>query len=243
MNTMTLKLAGAAILASLAVAETPAATIYQDNFNRIGDLNGSTPTVTTDGNVWHSTNWSTNGSEATTSAAGYLANIPFTPVQGKVYTMTLSMNPNGGGADSDWFAFGLTNRYATDNWFVDDQSSVSIFPRWKNNQYPDFYTNGPGSTGITSLGSFTENVAHDYSIILDTTNATAANWTAEYKVDGVTIIAATALGYTPTINYIGFGSGGATGTVDNFSLTVVPEPASLALLGLGAVALLRRRRA
>jgi hypothetical protein len=43
-------------------------------------------------------------------------------------------------------------------------------------------------------------------------------------------------------NHPNGGYSGAT-AVDNVSLTAVPEPSSLALLGLGAVALLRRRRA
>ena len=208
-----------AALAYIPVAS--AEVIYQDNFNRTGDLNGSTPTV--GGNTWSSANWSTDGSAAKPDAAGYMAILPFNPVQGNIYTLSASMNPTSPADSSSWFALGFTNRNATDNWFGGDQNSASIFARVSNNEYPDFYAPGPGLSGIANLGNYTDGVAHVYSITLDTTAGNSANWTVSYSVDGTQVIAPTALGYNPTINYVGFGSGDATGgTISNFSLTCTP---------------------
>ena len=202
----------------------PAQVIYQDNFNRTGNLNGSTPTV--GGNAWSSANWSTDGSAAKPDANGYMAILPFTPVQGNIYTLSASMNPTSPADSSSWFVLGFTNRNATDNWFTATQSSASIAARVSNNEYPDFYFNGPGSAGFGTVGSYAAG-AHLYSITLDTTAGNSANWTVSYSVDGTQVIAPTALGYNPTINYVGFGSNDATGgTIDNFSLTVVAVPGS-----------------
>ena len=211
-----------AALAYIPVAS--AEVIYQDNFNRTGNLNGSTPTV--GGNAWSSANWSTDGSAAKPDANGYMAILPFTPVQGNIYTLSASMNPTSPADSSSWFVLGFTNRNATDNWFTATQSSASIAARVSNNEYPDFYFNGPGSAGFGTVGSYAAG-AHLYSITLDTTAGNSANWTVSYSVDGTQVIAPTALGYNPTINYVGFGSNDATGgTIDNFSLTVVAVPGS-----------------
>jgi hypothetical protein len=90
--------------------------------------------------------------------------------------------------------------------------------------HPDFYYNGPGLSG--NLGNFTDGVAHVYSITLDTTAGNPANWTVAYSVDYTQVVAPTALGNAPTINYVGFGNAATGGAIDNFSLTVVAVPGS-----------------
>jgi hypothetical protein len=229
------------------LAYTPvasAAVIYQDNFNRTGNLNGSaSPTIAEQGVTWNSANWETDGSAAKPTAAGYMAILPFTPATGNVYTLSASMNPTSPTGSSSWFALGFTGRGATDNWLSGAQNSASIFARVSNNEYPDFYAQGPGTGGIGNLGSYTDGVAHLYSITLDTTALNSANWTASYSVDGTQVIAPTLLGYNPVIEYVGFGAAATGGTISNFSLTAVPEPSTYALvLGSIATLLLIRRR-
>lgn len=75
--------------------------------------------------------------------------------------------------------------------------------------------------------------------MLDTTTPL---WTATWFRDSIQIHTA-AYTTNPTINYIGiYKHQTASGTVDNLSLTVVPEPSAALLGGLGMLALLRRRR-
>jgi hypothetical protein len=155
-----------------------------------------------------------------------MAILPFNPVQGNIYTLSASMNPTSPADSSSWFALGFTNRNATDNWFGGDQNSASIFARVSNNEYPDFYAPGPGLSGIANLGNYTDGVAHVYSITLDTTAGNPANWTVAYSVDYTQVVAPTALGNAPTINYVGFGNAATGGAIDNFSLTVVAVPGS-----------------
>jgi hypothetical protein len=233
------------------LAYTPvasAAVIYQDDFNRTGNLNGSaSPTIAEQGVTWSSANWETDGSAAKPTAAGWMAILPFTPATGNVYTLSASMNPTSPAGSPSWFILGFTGRGATDSWLAGsapNQSSASVAARVSNNDYPDFYTLGPGSSGITSLGNYADGVAHLYSITLDTTALNSANWTVSYSVNGNQVIAPTALGYNPVIEYVGFGSGDATGgTISNFSLTVVPEPSTYALVlgGIATLLLIRRR--
>ena len=78
------------------------------------------------------------------------------------------------------------------------------------------------------------------SIVLNT-EATA--WTAEWFVDASSVRSETFVSNPTGINYVGLGRDNcANVTFSNFNLSVVPEPSSAALLGLGGLALLRRRR-
>jgi MYXO-CTERM domain-containing protein len=67
----------------------------------------------------------------------------------------------------------------------------------------------------------------------------AAN-TASAALDGTPLVVGLALPYAPNIKYAGIEHAGTVnGVMDSFS--VAPEPATLALPGLGALAVLRRR--
>ena len=75
-----------------------------------------------------------------------MAILPFTPVQGNIYTLSADMNPISVPDPSDWFVIGFINRGATDNWFTGGYSA-SAGARGSNSVYPDFYYNGPGLSG------------------------------------------------------------------------------------------------
>jgi hypothetical protein len=228
------------------LAYTPvasAAVIYQDNFNRTGDLNGSaSPTIAEQGVTWISSNWTTDGTSATLASGGWLGLLDFTPTVGSTYTLTATLNPtfSAVGNNTEWFVLGFTDRSATDNWF-NGNTTASAGYRINGET---FAFNGPATGGsLGSFGTYTAGTPQTISVILDAKNASSALWTTEVKVNGATMISPTALGFTPTINYVGIGSGGAGGFIDDFSLTVVPEPSTYALVlgGIATLLLIRRR--
>lgn len=78
------------------------------------------------------------------------------------------------------------------------------------------------------------------SIVLDTQGAA---WTAEWFINGGSVRSETLASNPTGITHVGLGrESGTSASFDNFSLTVVPEPGSLALMGLGGLCLLKRRR-
>ncbi|MDG0994697.1 MAG: PEP-CTERM sorting domain-containing protein [Akkermansiaceae bacterium] len=252
-STKTATLAALAGLA-LAAGSAQAAVIYQDNFDNdiegtptTGNLNGTTPDTTTGGNTWTAdTNalrdWQADGSIDNGAASpdnnGY-AFLEFTPESGKVYTLSIDMTITSG--SGSWFGLGFmsTNNTTSAGFY---QESTGDGAPWMLLREGDTALAksfaGPGTAGGVDLASRDGNTM---SIVLDTTGT---DWVATFNNGSESnSVTYTGLDISNDINYVGFGRNTtAIGSVDNFSLTVVPEPSTTALIGLGGLALILRRR-
>lgn len=238
-----------------------AATLFMDNFDGFGGpLNGTTPDVTTGGEVWEAgSSWLDDGIAGTTVAGGpdgQAAHLGFTPQAGLIYTAEATILNN----NSNWIGFGfLPTAPASGDW---TQTSFSV--RHSNapgyawlltrsstgNDQEGFL--GGGTGGGQSWNGDNANPANPVTVKV-VLNTMAANWTAEWSINGVPKGAgpvAYAAAGNPGIGGIGFShdrsaSANNGGAISNFSLTVVPEPTAglLTLLGLVALASLRKRGA
>jgi len=234
---------------AMASVSANAGVIYSESFSGSGDLNGTAPDIGVA--TWvASADLNKDGTvdpDGTTDDNAFLA---FTPVAGKVYTLSATLDSSTG---AGWLGIGFTDTAVTDG-----PAGTADF--WKNigdnpapwmlyrgdgaaaaGKTPDrvvsFVGGDPGAWSVGAEGVYPGPI--DVSIEL---NTEAAAWTAEWFVNGGSVRSET-LGSIPTINYVGFGrEGGTIGTIDDFSLTVVPEPATLGFLALGGLGLLRRRR-
>ena len=245
-------------------------TIYQDDFDGIdADLGGTTPDVSATGGAWVTANsrgeggaaqiFSANGTilkEGPNSSHDAGALLPITLLPATVYTLETTFtndNPN-------WIAAGFA---ATDNTLDGSNgrhtANLANFGGYawalsRNSATDDDQQlfNGIGTVGGFAGGDFADPTAPvTFSVVLDTANPTAI--TADYFFNGVqqggtqTLPAAA----ITNISFVGISSDGsgsagdATASISNFSLTAttaVPEPSSLALLGLGSIGLIARRR-
>ena len=197
--------------------------IYSDDFDgsSAADLHGTAPDTRPGAQTWMAaTQWKADGSKSTSANAN--AWLPFMPVAGNRYYLSLDVNPDISGS-ADWFAIGFSNGSSTTNWHT---SSDQVFG-WMLNREND----GAGDVVQTFVGPDTgSGASHDFNpdkvgpvkmeVVLDTQ---PANWTVEWREDGAPIRGPEAFATNPTINYAGFGAWNtATGVVDDFSLTSDP---------------------
>jgi hypothetical protein len=221
---------------TFASAANAATVIYFDDFNDSQNINksgpytqslaGSAPTTRIGAHGGSaSATWSSNvetsgwgqrdlgdSNVATPTSSNYLS---FTPEAGWIYTLEADITVNVNVGD-DWFAIGFVQ--SPSNWVVSGAFTVADY-------------NAGTEQGIVRWNGTNLNQTRHVTYTLDTT---APGWTNTQNI-----------GYVGwfTSNPGGVNLNGANQvSIDNFSLTAIPEPSAALLGGLGLLALLRRRR-
>lgn len=238
----------AAIAAAAAVTVFSAAApaqIYFDDFDgdSATDLNGTAPDVRPADENWiagvDAHHWKADGSK--TADGGSTAWLPFTPAAGNIYALSLDVNPDISDSN-DWFSIGFSETNATGGFHTENTVYGWMLNRENDASDSVIQTfQGAGTAGVGSHDLEPDKAGFvNLSVILDTQPDA---WTVEWLVDGQTIRDPLAFATNPTINYVGMGAWNtATGNVDNFSLSIVPEPSAATLLFLGGLGLASRRR-
>lgn len=209
-----------------------ASTLYAESFEGTGALAGNT-TETGSGTWGASAGWARNNGVAAKAANGdALALLPFTPVSGKVYTLSVEIDPTNSPGSTDWFSLGFLSQPAT-NTALYTQSSV--FPThggpWalvrangnaSGNTFQAF-SNGTANTlnaspAVSGLGTY-----DSFAVVLDTRNAA---WVSRYYYNSTLVGTHNHLS-NPSIQSAGFsGFSTAKGNVRNFRLATSDAPAA-----------------
>ncbi|MEO0475203.1 MAG: PEP-CTERM sorting domain-containing protein [Planctomycetota bacterium] len=253
MTTKTALLAlGTAILVGASAGNTRAATLYEHSFDGPdASINGIAPDTVVTGSVLgadHGTggNWTTGGIDQDgTASSNAIAKLAFDPQDGFVYT--LEMTGTQSSTNNDWIGVGFFDSSTTSAlsgngvaWGLSRPGSTTT----TNRQVAHF--NPAGGTG--NIGTDDETTSPTtLTIVLDTSDG-SGSWDVQWFADGSLTPFATQNDLNATaegnISAVGVGVPGGAGNSDftSFSLTVVPEPSSLALLSLGGLLIARRRR-
>ena len=240
---------------ALGSAAMTAGTIYFDDFSGTGGLDGTAPDIRAGSETWSaSAEWALSSGEAVDSVSGAAnAFLPFEPVAGMVYTLTMDIDISN--STQNWVALGFTNNpsQATSFHLLGNSSAWSLVrgnvPRVGSEVG---YFPGPGvhdrhDLPLSIVEASPSGTFDTLKIVLDTRDA---DWSATWSISpGATGAFAASWSHTyasgnPAITHVGFGKEiAAKATVKNFRLEEVPEPADATLLLLLLWAgLLRRRR-
>ncbi len=209
-------------LTSIPHLQAQTSVLYFDPFTLSGEsaLNGSTPSDHggTGADAWTAPDdgFTMDGTGLTVTAAPRWAALPFSPVDGNKYRVSMDMNPTHTGGD--WFAIGFAETPTPSSDYPAQRLTGWLLTRGFDPGAPCHSFTGYGTDGGGQAGNFTG--AHNISVVLDTT---VANWSFEFFVDGVSQRGPVPFSTTPDVNpsiaYVTFGSyGSARGTMDNFKL-------------------------
>ncbi len=199
----------------LGVTQSP--LIYQDTFNRTGNLNGSSPALQTGtSSTWTASTYqtaTTGGGQLTITANAASGDLPFVPVTGKVYTYSVNLNPTG--TNGDWFAIGFSNGTLTGS---PNSANIILWMLERNSGTgQSFYgtQNGNQATWATAINGLQTN-----TIAIDTTGSNSVtNATVYWYVSGALQRTATGVNVSTATNIIVGGNGAASGTAQNLTLS------------------------
>lgn len=218
-----------AALSGLVSGVVGAAELYVDLFDGAAGvpLNGRVPNTAPAGISWEAmgngTAWMADGTIATQAVnQNRNAFLPFVPESGKIYELSLEMNPEGPVA-GDFFALGFASNNKLSDAFVTNQGmAVSPWMFVSASGLVRTYT-GPGNAGNVAAASPDGGWAKPVSakIVLDTS---ADPWSVEWFVNGQSVRSHKFYTGNPEISYVTFGRfRRASGTVRNFKLSVLSK--------------------
>lgn len=242
---------GAALGLALIPSSAHAATIiYQDDFSGANNTNlsGTAPDIKPGAQTWSGSTLSFDADGSVDNdGGGRGAWLPFIPATGNIYQLSGTINVAGG----SWITLGFAERNPNNHFNTttasgaDPYGSAVVAP---GGAVTFFVGEGlSGSSDHTGI-----NGVNQIDITLDATNASSTLWTMAFKLNGTQVVAPSTVlqsatfegtGSFSNIAFVGFSADNtAAGQIDNFSLSIIPEPSTALLGGIGMLALLRRRR-
>lgn len=129
---------GTLAVLSICATTAQAEMVFQDNFNRVGPLNGSTPSFTPGGNWTANPGFATDGTKVSASfglfddftSAAYVP-MPVTITSGNIYTLSATMSRGLSTDNTAIMIFGFFD--AAPSWnasaTVDEGNAIAIAPR------------------------------------------------------------------------------------------------------------------
>jgi hypothetical protein len=235
---------------ALSVCMTPihAAVVLQDNFNRTGALNGSTPSITPGGTWTAGAGFATDGSKVNAGPAFLQAAslpLPVPITSGNVYTLSATMFRGLSTDDTAIMIFGFFDPAPSWNGSatVDEGHAIAIAPR-NNRPAVQPMLNGSVSASDIPVADGTNGVTYGVRLHETSPNSWVADAVELSPTNQVISFASTPITLA-NISAIGMISGSTLPPyIDNFTLDVspAPEPATLFLPGFAGLALIGRRR-
>jgi hypothetical protein len=241
-----------------------ATVIYQENFDGAATDLDKTPTTVsgtygTSGASWTAPtggvflNDGTVSTSLTTpgSSGGNSAYLPFDPIvgsAGNIYRLEVVMSVTGD-TSSNWLSLGFANSSNTSegpNASIPNGGLAWMLARGSDAVVGFGGMGTANNSGISTPSGFDSATSNTYAIELDMTAQTVSGGTTEvtYFVNGSSV-GSDSLNYSGTneINFIQLGKVSTqAGSFDSLTLTVIPEPSALLMVGLGLGALILFRR-
>ena len=247
------KISAFLIALSACVMPLRASIVFQDNFDRVGPLNGSTPSTSAGSNWTADAGFVTDGTKVSGSFSifGFLKSayvpLPVPITSGNIYTVSVTQYR---GLSTDdratmWFGFfDSVPSWAGGN-AVDEGHAIAITPR---NNLPTVNTALNGSVNANDIAAPDGTNGVTFGVRLYETSPN--NWSAvAVELSPNNRLLTGPNSPTPitlsNIASIGMISGSLLPPyIDNFTLDVspAPEPGTLSLLACGALTLIRRGR-